>query len=463
MRSLVLPVDESSPRATDPALLKILAIAVLVRVLVAASAWLVTRDPTVFHSPDTITYVAPAEEILRSATFSVRGQPEIVRTPGYPLLLVPGLLLGHLEVITIILQIGLSALTVWGAFVIARRLFPNDRRAARIAATLYALEPLSVIYSAILLTETLFTVMIVWGIVLIVAYERGGSARTLACGTVALAASAYVRPASWLLPFALLIVLGARALFAHRSEVLRTLGLAGAAAAAVIAPWQLRNRAAGFHGMSAISGEYLYFYDAAALRARRNHTSFEATQTAMGWNNDSLYLALHPEQRSWRPGERFEFMASEGSREVREHIGQYALIHLAGMARVAFDPGAIDALKLYRLYPASGGLLSRILTEGVAKAIAHLLQVNPLAFVLSVVLAMALVAIYGLSLRGLVANRRFLDPAIAVLVITIAYFVVIAGGPAGLNRFRHPAMPFLCVLAAAGLTVTTPLRWLLQK
>jgi len=89
----------------------------------------------------------------------------------------------------------------------------------------------------------------------------------------------------------------------------------------------------------------------------------------------------------------------------------------------------------------------------------YLLRVNPLAFALSVVLAIALVAVYGLTLRGLVAERRFRDPAIAVLVVTIAYFIVIAGGPAGLNRFRHPAMPFLCVLAAAGVTVTTPLRW----
>jgi len=36
-------------------------------------------------------------------------------------------------------------------------------------------------------------------------------------------------------------------------------------------------------------------------------------------------------------------------------------------------------------------------------------------------------------------------------VLSIAYFITIAGGPVGVGRFRHPAMPFVCVLAAMGL------------
>src|SRR5438477_10677527 len=161
MPSSLQPLGGFRSHVTGQALPKILVIAVSVRVLFAASAWLVARDPTVFHSPDTITYVAPAQGILSSGTFSVRGEPEIARTPGYPLFLVPGLLLGQLEAVTITLQIGLSALTVWGVFVLARRLFPQDRRTASIAAMLYALEPLSVIYSSILLTESLFTALVV--------------------------------------------------------------------------------------------------------------------------------------------------------------------------------------------------------------------------------------------------------------------------------------------------------------
>jgi hypothetical protein len=37
------------------------------------------------------------------------------------------------------------------------------------------------------------------------------------------------------------------------------------------------------------------------------------------------------------------------------------------------------------------------------------------------------------------------------LVALMAYFVAVSGGPHGYSRFRHPAMPFLCVLAGFGL------------
>ena len=126
--------------------------AVSVRAGVAIGAWLVTRDPSVFYQPDTPTYLAPARELLAHCTFTVGGQPELARTPGYPLLLVPGVWLGHPVAVSIALQIVLSALTVAGVFVLAHELFA-DRRVARIAAVLYAVEPLSVVYSAVLLAE----------------------------------------------------------------------------------------------------------------------------------------------------------------------------------------------------------------------------------------------------------------------------------------------------------------------
>jgi len=56
-----------------------------------------------------------------------------------------------------------------------------------------------------------------------------------------------------------------------------------------------------------------------------------------------------------------------------------------------------------------------------------------------------------LALRGFFARGRVLDPATVVLVLTIAYFVTIAGGPVAVGRFRHPAMPFVSVLAGMGL------------
>jgi hypothetical protein len=61
-----------------------------------------------FHFRDTIEYLAPARELLSYGTFTVDKIADIIRTPGYPLLLTIGLCVGKVEIVTILLQILLS-------------------------------------------------------------------------------------------------------------------------------------------------------------------------------------------------------------------------------------------------------------------------------------------------------------------------------------------------------------------
>jgi hypothetical protein len=121
------------------------------------------------------------------------------------------------------------------------------------------------------------------------------------------------------------------------------------------------------------------------------------------------------------------------------------------MGRVLFDPGALSLLQSYKLYPENSGVLGRIVSNGLASGLREVMRTNPLALLLLVVLGGILAAMYALALRGLLVDRRFLDPGTLLLVVTIGYFVTIAGGPVAVGRFRHPAMPFVCALAAAGL------------
>lgn len=74
-----------------------------------------------FHEPDTISYLIPTLELFHSGKFMSDGEPELFRTPGYSLFLMPGLLFGNLDV-TIILQIILSCLTVYFIYKISQTL-----------------------------------------------------------------------------------------------------------------------------------------------------------------------------------------------------------------------------------------------------------------------------------------------------------------------------------------------------
>lgn len=62
-------------------------------VKVALLLVLVQAHPEALVSHDTPSYVEPARSLLESFSFSADGRPEILRTPGYPLFLVPFLAL----------------------------------------------------------------------------------------------------------------------------------------------------------------------------------------------------------------------------------------------------------------------------------------------------------------------------------------------------------------------------------
>src|SRR5258708_4387905 len=87
-------------------LLMLLAIVFLLRLVLALAVWKI-NGPAGFVSPDTVSYSIPAESMLHGAflsdgSFSLRGAPEIFRTPGYPLLLLPAVASGHPVLIGII-------------------------------------------------------------------------------------------------------------------------------------------------------------------------------------------------------------------------------------------------------------------------------------------------------------------------------------------------------------------------
>ncbi|HKP76181.1 MAG TPA: glycosyltransferase family 39 protein, partial [Longimicrobiaceae bacterium] len=184
-----------------PTLAWILAAALALRAGLALLAWLLHHDAAVYAYPDTATYVAPARELASHGTFTVNGVPELLRTPGYPLLMVPGVLLGNVTAVTIALQVALSVATCAGVYLLARELV-DDRRAALLAAGIAAVEPLGVQYAALLLSECAFTALLVFALLLLVRYLKRERPGELLGGIVLLCAAAYVRPAGYLLPFA---------------------------------------------------------------------------------------------------------------------------------------------------------------------------------------------------------------------------------------------------------------------
>ena len=461
---------------TGQGVASVLALALVLRVLLPVLAWVYTGDPKTFLTNDTPTYLKPAESLLRTGRFQYGfvgrhtrpDEPEIVRTPGYPVFLLPGLAAGHVLPVTITLQVLASCLTVYLVYRITLLLFER-RRLAVCCALLYAFEPLSILYAGLLVSETLFTTMTMLFLYFLVKYLRTGSTWALLGAAIALAASIYVRPIGYFLPPILacgLVVWGLATRRFRPGRLLAHVALFLIVSMGLTGLWQLRNwREAGYPGFSAISDINMYYYLGASVLAAREGVPFNDMQTRMGFFkeerrhggkvgagvDDDLYIQLHPEQRDWTRAEKYRYIGREGRRIVLEHPVLYARIHLDGIVRMLIDPTATEYLQYFHLYPRNGGLLGELVTKGLVRTVLSLARERPLVFWSNLVLAPLLGFYLLFSVVALFSRRFITDPAVLAALGVAAYFLLIAGGPGAVARYRHPAMPILCIFAGYGL------------
>jgi 4-amino-4-deoxy-L-arabinose transferase-like glycosyltransferase len=442
----------------------VLILALLLRALLPILGYLRTRDIAIFYDPDTDTYLTPAKELIVYHRFFSAGTPEIVRTPGYPLLLTLGLSLQHLEIVTILAQIIISCFTVYLVYVITQLLFGRER-VSIIAAVLYALEPLSILYTSQLLSETLFTALGTVWLYFGLQYLNSYRLRNLVVSGVALAASVYVRPVAYFLPVLIAGGLGIWALVDGRKSMSRLIEHAAiflVVSMGLILPWQLRNwSATGYSGFSGASCINMYFDLETSVLAVKEHVPFFEMRHRLGHNaimqdqfgyiNESAYLLRHPEQKSWTLAQRLNYMCQDGRRTVSDNPLTYARIHLTGVARTMFDSGATSFLMFFKLYSRGGGLFAGLQDRGIVRTMGAIMMKHPLVFWSNVLLLLVELP-YWICAGVVLFSRQLLGKASILMALFVAiYYLVISGGVDALGRYRHPAMPIISALAGYGL------------
>lgn len=409
-------------------------------------------------STDTASYFLPGHNLLLHGRFTSGGVPEIDRTPGYPLFLALTSLLGR-NVATVI-HVSLSVFTVVLVWRLARAVF-GDNRIATGAAWIFAFEPLSVMISPILLSDSLFVALLLVSLERIVRFlQTHQSTMLLECG-LWLAAATFVRPVSYYLLF--LLALGLPVALAQipalrwKAPVLLLLS-----SLPWLGAWQLRNWVeTGYGGFSSIAAINLYFYQAARVEALAEHRSYGEVQEQFGLDNQpsslapylrQSYLEHHPEQTSWMQAKRLAFISSESARILRLHPVYSVETQLAGSVRVMLTPATLDLMQLV----AGGGrdnfvdLRTKGIDEGPVRTSLRFIQMHRGLATLMVVLAFMLALLYGVAILGMVRSRASTQ-LLWLLLGTALYFLVVSGGAAGGARYRLPAMPILCIFAANGL------------
>lgn len=406
----------------------------LAAALAVRLAWAVAQpvtDEAIDRLPDQREYLALGRNLLHGQGlkfFDPRFGDDVwaFRTPGYPLVIAAcG---GSVPAVRVV-QALLDTSTVLAAYLLARRWLSQG--ASLVAAGIVAVNPFLIYFTALILTETLFTCMLVWGMALIrgeggrgrqgegeTRGEEDGSAgwRGTALwllGVLILAASALVRQSALFLPVLLavaaaLVNRGAGTPY-HRRWPLPVGATAVLLTFLVLLPWAWRNQQ--------VLGEWVWTTSNGGI------TAYDGLNPDASGASDQSFVASMPELRRMSELGRSEYLSEQAKQFARQQ------------PRRVVELALIKAARMWSPVPLSqeyGGWKYR--TVG-------LLYTVPLY--LAVVVGVA---------RG--GKRGGLPRAAQVfLLIPAIYFTAVHMLSVGSLRYRIPAEPPMAVIAASALAL----------
>jgi 4-amino-4-deoxy-L-arabinose transferase-like glycosyltransferase len=394
------------------------------------------------HEPDSSEYWTLARNLVGAGRFSLQPgppfAPDHTRTPGYPAVLATlAVLAGPAPVAAALVGALIGAGTVAVLVVGGARSLGPER--AAVAGGILALDPASVAYSMALLTEPLFTLCLVLGLLAVWDGLRVGRLASLARGSAWLGLAALVRPIGLYLPLLL-----AGALASRRDRGWRWLA-AGATVlllgtGGLTLPWMLRNAWTGGRAeLSAIPTINLYYHRAGAVLADAWGVSREAVRTELAGRLADMATAgplSEPEVHRWMDRWAREIILADPLR--------YARLHLVGLLRMLGPDPEPTFQRLGWLTP-----------ERTPRPDRRALWTAALALEGTFLAGLYLAA--GLGLARAIRERAAWLALPAAL--TIVYGLMV-GGPETYARFRVPLMPALAWLAALGVSGVPASSWI---
>ncbi|MGA2821283.1 MAG: glycosyltransferase family 39 protein [Anaerolineales bacterium] len=406
--------------------------------------YLVEENPNRATPPgDSQQYQALAQNLLDHHVFSLEGSPpfmtDVLRTPGYPLLLAALYVLGgHSVLVVALAQAGLRTLGAFLLVGIAERVI-ESRAVGWIAAILWLLAPLPTVLTGILFTETLFTTLLLLTLWFLTGEP---SWRNALLAGLFFGFALITRPiAELLIPWVVLMLLLHKPL---RSVLIKILPLALGVAIAT-GPW-LAYTAAQFRTpiLSTIGADNLAFYTSASVLAHEQGMGFsEASDRVHALYQQGLaqFQATHPAPAS--PSEEAAIKSQIAYRILLAHPLQSAWFNLVDSFNT-LRPGVTYTVLF--LIP---GSLPSLVSEGSDFSPATAALGEPLVLGVTLALLLFYAPLYAastLSLLLLFWKKRWQAVAAVVLPSAILFY---APGLPGNGRFRVPFEPLLCLLASA--------------
>ena len=420
--------------------LSILFVALALRMVVFLVA---APHPERFVTDDSSGYLTLAQNLRASywnstSEFLALG---LERPPVYPLFLAAWGQGGALPWSAILVQILFDEGVLILTFLLLRPLVGT--RPALIALLILALDLSVVQQSNLLLTETLFTFLVVASALGLWKGLRSGRFAFSAVGGLLLGLGVLTRPIGLYLPFVLLPTSWYLGRHLNRRRHLGVLMAFALSFGLTVGPWVGRNYAlTGVPLVSTIEGTNLLYHRAASALA----------------DSQGLDFVRNPEVR----------------RVISTQLHTQVLERYSPEANPAQRSRAESALGLQILLDHPIGTLKTVLRGLVLQLLPHVRSrgISPLftqlglptpwvgdtltEYTVTGLYALFLFLIYIAALYGSyrLAHQRW--SSFLFLVALLGYFAIISAGPEADVRFRVPYMPYLAALAGYGLTHLWP-------
>lgn len=438
--------SEGTPRPLHSSLLLIFLVALAAR---APIVWGLAPDfSRLLDYSDSQQYFGLAQNVEAIGVYTLSTAPpylpEVWRTPGYPLFLALLIRIGGPEPLWLVVatQALIGATTACGVSALATLL--SGARAGVWAGGIYALAPMPVVMVGYMYAEVLFSAaLIVSLLVLIAGLRRCRIALTGMAGAV-YGLSILIRPIGMPVLFLLAAVpflgLPFKAAWKHSAAFL-------VAGLVFLSPWLIRSyRNYGRLGLTSISDNNLYYYNAASLHAYLTGLTFDEAQAELA---DRLERTPLPEDR-W-PTAREGILARQ---IILAHPFAFAWRNGLDAAN-GLRPGFSYMLSLF---PPASPVRNpiEIFRSGTPGEILSVLWRQPLMIlVMQAYMAIfvgVLAATSAIGCIALTAQRQWLE--LTLLAAVPAAFLYLPG-IAGNARFRMPVEGLLIVLGVLGIQWVT--------
>jgi hypothetical protein len=375
-----------------------------------------------FFYPDSATYIGPALNLLHGLGFVTEpGVAETLRTPGYPLFLMPFLAMTKNVVPIVVVQHLFNAILAAAIYGLARR--RTSRFVALLAGIIFAVDPVTIHNANKVLTENLFTLVLFALFALVLRIVEARRMRDVIIAALLAGALVLIRPVA-------IVFFGVIAFYLLRRIDWRRIAIFAAISASIPFAWAARNAyRTGVFTVSSIAGANMILYRGAAAIAIENDGEFKdelviEQSTLLATADAEIEDAMHiPDAQELPHAVASREYARIARRTLLEHPYGAVMVTLRGLLVNIFDSDWDSIM-----------MVSAIDSSTVQIAIDAWTA-----------------ALFVLAVIGFFALWRR-DRALALLAgLTIGYFLFISAGGEAEARFRVPIVPQYAIMAAAGV------------